>query len=278
LVEDIVLYQGMILDGRNRYRACLAAGVPPTTHDADKWIADPAAFVISVNIRRRHLNTEQKRELIIKIIAAAPEKSDRQIAKSIGVDHKTIGTARAKGEQLGSIPQLKKTMGADGKARKRPQSRTERRQVRLDRAMGRHIKAARENLELGDKYAEEARREYAAAAALGVPEDEGDSPEVIWRRGLLHRATNAAGEALYEDWSQFTVDPELIAAAELAAEAWGKTAAYLRELRHAPLRSDTADKTTDADEPTAASEAVADVFEEWADDLAARIAVARMTV
>ena len=31
------------------------------------------------------LNTEQKRELIIKIIAAAPEKSDRHIAKSIGV-------------------------------------------------------------------------------------------------------------------------------------------------------------------------------------------------
>jgi hypothetical protein len=76
-------------------------------------------------------------------------------------------------------------------------------------------------------------------------EDEGDSPEVIWRRGLLHRAEEAAGHALYEDWSQFTADSEVIAAAERAADAWEKTAAYLRELRHARLRSDTA-----AAEPT----------------------------
>jgi hypothetical protein len=61
-------------------------------------------------------------------------------------------------------------------------------------------------------------------------EDDGDSPEVIWRRGLLYRAEEAAGSALYEDWSQFRVDSELVAAAERAAEAWGKTAAYLREL------------------------------------------------
>jgi hypothetical protein len=120
LIEDIVLFDGMILDGRNRYRACMAAGVPPITYNADKWIADPAAFVISANIRRRHLNREQRGELLIKIIAAAPEKSDRQIAKSIGVDHKTIGAARAKGEQLGSVPQLESTLGADGKSRKRP--------------------------------------------------------------------------------------------------------------------------------------------------------------
>jgi hypothetical protein len=120
LIEDIVLYDGMILDGRNRYRACIAADVPPTTHDATEWIGDPAAFVISANIRRRHLNREQRGELLIKIIAAAPEKSDRQIAKSIGVDHKTIGAARAKGEQLGSIPQSESTLGADGKSRKRP--------------------------------------------------------------------------------------------------------------------------------------------------------------
>jgi uncharacterized protein with GYD domain len=78
------------------------------------------------------------------------------------------------------------------------------------------------------------------------PEDEGDSPEVIWRRGLLYRAEEAAGNALYEDWSQFTVDSEVVAAAERAAEAWEKTAAYLRELRHARLRSDTSAVTTDA--------------------------------
>jgi hypothetical protein len=80
--------------------------------------------------------------------------------------------------------------------------------------------------------------------------DDGDSPEVIWRRGLLHRAEEAAGHALYEDWSQFTADSEVVAAAERAAEAWEKTAAYLRELRHARLRSDTTEEAIDPVEPT----------------------------
>jgi hypothetical protein len=44
----------MILDGRNRYRACLEARVEPrfVEFDAD----DPIAFVVSVNIKRRHLD------------------------------------------------------------------------------------------------------------------------------------------------------------------------------------------------------------------------------
>src|SRR5262245_24291659 len=58
LLESIVTYEGMILDGRNRCRACLAAGVEPvlTPFRGD----DPVAFVISANIRRRHLSPEDK--------------------------------------------------------------------------------------------------------------------------------------------------------------------------------------------------------------------------
>jgi hypothetical protein len=88
---------------------------------------------------------------------------------------------------------------------------------------------------------------------MPTADDDGDSPEVIWRRGLIYRATESAVRATYEDWSQFTADSEVVAAAERAAEAWGKTAAYLRELRHARLRSDTAEEATDPAEPTAAA-------------------------
>lgn len=69
------------------------------------------------------------------------------------------------------------------------------------------------------------RRSYYAAS-----EDGGDSEETCWRRGLLYRATNAAGEAKYEDWTQFEIDAELVLAAERAASAWVETAAYLRRL------------------------------------------------
>jgi hypothetical protein len=124
----IALYQGKILDGRNRYRAYLAAfSRPPSSrvlYEIDPAVdGDAATYVISANIHRRHLTAEQKRELIAKLIKAQPEKSNRQIAKTAKVDHKTVSAERGALEATGEIPQLKKTVGADGKARKQPAKR-----------------------------------------------------------------------------------------------------------------------------------------------------------
>jgi hypothetical protein len=80
--------------------------------------ADVSRLALSLNLRRRHLNAEQREAAIAKIIALDPEKSDRQYAKEIGVDHKTIGKARAKGEDVGSIPHVEKR--TDSRGRKQP--------------------------------------------------------------------------------------------------------------------------------------------------------------
>ncbi|WP_257283297.1 DNA modification methylase [Endozoicomonas sp. SESOKO1] len=58
LREPIWLYEGQILDGRNRYRACQAAGVEPVFVDYQE--DDPVGFVVSLNLHRRHLNKGQK--------------------------------------------------------------------------------------------------------------------------------------------------------------------------------------------------------------------------
>jgi N6-adenosine-specific RNA methylase IME4/ParB-like chromosome segregation protein Spo0J len=63
--EPIWIYEEKILDGRNRYRACLAAGVEPTFQPF--LDDDPLAFVISLNLRRRHLSESQRAMVAAKL-------------------------------------------------------------------------------------------------------------------------------------------------------------------------------------------------------------------
>src|ERR1700730_11181751 len=69
LIEHIVfLWVGdeeQILDGRNGYRACLEAGVTPTfmPYRGD----NPLAFVISANLKRRHLSESQRAMVAAKL-------------------------------------------------------------------------------------------------------------------------------------------------------------------------------------------------------------------
>lgn len=52
--EPVVLFEGQVLDGRHRLAACGLAGVAPTFRTL-ATCPDPEAFVLSVNLRRRHL-------------------------------------------------------------------------------------------------------------------------------------------------------------------------------------------------------------------------------
>lgn len=77
LREPIVLFESKILDGRNRYLACRKAGVTFSTLEFKS--GDPLAFVISKNLRRRHLNASQ-RSLIAARIATMKHGGMRDAA------------------------------------------------------------------------------------------------------------------------------------------------------------------------------------------------------
>jgi hypothetical protein len=58
LRHPIVLYQGKILDGRNRLLACEIAGVEPRFVEWDGK-GSPVEWVVSENLVRRHLTSSQ---------------------------------------------------------------------------------------------------------------------------------------------------------------------------------------------------------------------------
>lgn len=62
LRQAIVLYGDMILDGGNRYRACLEAGVNPhfEHYEGDSIVS----FVLSSNLHRRHLSPGQQAAIV----------------------------------------------------------------------------------------------------------------------------------------------------------------------------------------------------------------------
>lgn len=62
LRQPIVLHDGMILDGGNRYRACAEAGIEPqfVTFDGGSLVS----FVLSANLHRRHMSAGQQAAIV----------------------------------------------------------------------------------------------------------------------------------------------------------------------------------------------------------------------
>jgi len=110
LHEPIVVYEDKILDGRNRYRACLAAGIDPTftVYSGD----DPVAYVVSLNLRRRHLSESQRAMVAAKLATLRDgQRSDLVEGLPIGrasellnVGERTV--ARAREVQEHGTPEL----------------------------------------------------------------------------------------------------------------------------------------------------------------------------
>ena len=104
LREELTLDErGDILDGRNRYRACLEAKVEPNFR---KWngTGSPIAFVVSMNLHRRHLD-ESQRAMVAARLATMRQGGDRtkspigeltqtEAASLLNVGKRTVERAR----------------------------------------------------------------------------------------------------------------------------------------------------------------------------------------
>src|SRR2546430_5520016 len=101
--EPIWLYEDKVLDGRNRYLECIRVGVEPTLRP---YLGDdPLAFVISLNLKRRHLD-ESQRAVVASKLANMPSHrpddksanlrtSQAKAAKRLNVSPRSVSAAKA---------------------------------------------------------------------------------------------------------------------------------------------------------------------------------------
>lgn len=107
---------GNVLDGHHRLAVCKELGIKeyPKVIRAGLDEAGKRLHARKLNMARRHLTQEQRREMIRAQLMETPEKSDRQIASGLGADHKTISAQRKALESIGEIPQCSR-ITADGR-------------------------------------------------------------------------------------------------------------------------------------------------------------------
>jgi hypothetical protein len=107
LLQPIIMFEGQILDGRNRWLACQKLGIP---HTEIKFRGDdPVSFVWSTNAVRRQLTASQKSVAAAKLATASSGRPQRtgpggpifgdeltntEVAKKTGVSESSIKRAK----------------------------------------------------------------------------------------------------------------------------------------------------------------------------------------
>lgn len=104
LREPVIVFDGMVLDGWHRYRACEAAGKKCVTQKFEG--GDPVAFVLSRNLHRRHLTGSQRASAVVSATNWRPlgdqsrsvpgtDRTTAEMAKEAEVSASTIEHAKA---------------------------------------------------------------------------------------------------------------------------------------------------------------------------------------
>lgn len=91
----IELFAGQVLDGRRRWLACSIAQIKPATREVKP--SDPVAYVLSLNLHRRHLTPSQ----LSMVAARARELYDQQAKER----QREAGKTHGRGKVVENLPQ-----------------------------------------------------------------------------------------------------------------------------------------------------------------------------
>lgn len=121
LKNPVIMLDGKILDGRNRFKACQEVGVKVITQEYGG--NDPLSDVISWNLKRRHLNETQRASVAANLAnmrqgertdmepsANLQKVSRTQAADMLNVSERSVATAKKVQEE--AIPEITEKMSA----------------------------------------------------------------------------------------------------------------------------------------------------------------------
>lgn len=124
----ILTFNGVIIDGRNRYLACLKAGVEPRYQEIARNDTDPESFVRSMNVFRRHLSVNERAMLAGKLV-----NSTKGRKASDGSTDPCLTTAAAAKLFKVSAGSVKRAKAISKKGTPKLQKSVETGKVKLDR-------------------------------------------------------------------------------------------------------------------------------------------------
>jgi len=90
--EPIVTYQGKVVDGRNRLRACIELNLEPITREWDGQ-GSLVSLIVSLNLHRRHLTQSQRNAIGADIEPLFAEEAKGRLRARRGKDGKLRSTA-----------------------------------------------------------------------------------------------------------------------------------------------------------------------------------------
>ena len=146
LKNPIVIYEGKILDGRNRYEACVSSSIDPktTTYTGDS----PAAFVVSLNLKRRQLDATQRSCVGVEILPHLEKEAKARKLQSLkqykdreGNNSLTVDTKGKATEQAANIVQVNPRYIQDAKKIKEesPETFEKMKSGQIDMKKGKHV-------------------------------------------------------------------------------------------------------------------------------------------
>lgn len=110
----IELFEGKIIDGRRRFAACQRIGKEPLTRTVK--VADPIAYVLSLNLHRRHLTPSQLSMVAARVRAIYDKQAKERQTATLKKGDKPVPASLPERERSDARDLAGKAVGVSGKS------------------------------------------------------------------------------------------------------------------------------------------------------------------